>query len=97
MELARHVRESQNTRLKRVTTKASATNLPDSSSPGFTFYVCDNRSSKRFLVHTGAQLNVIPPTEADRRCPNPALFLQPVNNLPVTTFGTCTLSLDIGL
>nr|VZI46490.1 unnamed protein product [Spirometra erinaceieuropaei] len=67
------------------------------SNPGHTFYVCDTRSGRRFLVDTGAQLSVIPPTPADRRCPNPGLFLQAVNISPITTFGTCSLSLDIGL
>ncbi|VDL97862.1 unnamed protein product [Schistocephalus solidus] len=41
---------------------------------------------------------VVPsPSEADRRCPNPGLFLQAVNTSPIATFGTFSLSLDIGL
>nr|VZI01885.1 unnamed protein product [Spirometra erinaceieuropaei] len=87
----------QNTRVKPVSRKVSATNLSDSSNPGHTFYVRDTRSGRRFFVDTGAQLSVIPPTPADRRCPNPGLFLQAVNTSPITTFGTCSLSLDIGL
>nr|VZI04584.1 unnamed protein product [Spirometra erinaceieuropaei] len=83
--------------VKPVSPKVSATNLSDSSNPGHTFYVLDTRSGRRFLVDTGAQLSVIPPTPADRRCPNPGLFLQAVNTSPITTFGTCSLSLDIGL
>nr|VZI33381.1 unnamed protein product [Spirometra erinaceieuropaei] len=35
--------------------------------------------------------------EADRRCPNLGLFLQAVTTSPITTFGTCSLSLDLGL
>nr|VZI45164.1 unnamed protein product [Spirometra erinaceieuropaei] len=87
----------QNKRVKPVSRKVSASNLSDSSNPGRTFYVRDTRSGKRFLVDTGAQLSVIPPTPADRRCPNPGLFLQAVSTSPITTFGTCSLSLDIGL
>nr|VZI44880.1 unnamed protein product [Spirometra erinaceieuropaei] len=87
----------QNKRVKPVSRKVSASNLSDSSNPGRTFYVRDTRSGRRFLVDTGAQLSVIPPTPADRRCPNPGLFLQAVNTSPITTFGTCSLSLDIGL
>nr|VZI00481.1 unnamed protein product [Spirometra erinaceieuropaei] len=87
----------QNKRLKPVSRKVSATNLSDTSNPGRTFYVRDTRSGRRFLVNTGAQLSVIPPTPADCRCPNPGLFLQAVNTSPITTFGTCSLSLDIGL
>ncbi|BHF78844.1 hypothetical protein SprV_0602196000 [Sparganum proliferum] len=84
-------------RVKPVNPKVSAANLPEGSNPGRTFYVCDTRSGRRFLVDTGAQLSVIPPTPADRRCPNPDLFLQAVNTSPITTFSTCPLSLDIGL
>ncbi|BHF77780.1 hypothetical protein SprV_0602089000 [Sparganum proliferum] len=84
-------------RVRPVNPKVSAANLPDGSNPGRTFYVRDTRSGRRFLVDTGAQLSVIPPTPADRRCPNPGLFLQAVNTSPITTFGTCSLSLDIGL
>nr|VZI45142.1 unnamed protein product [Spirometra erinaceieuropaei] len=87
----------QSKRVKPVNPKVCATNLPNSSNPGRTFYVRDTRSGRRFLVDTGAQLSVIPPTPADRRCPNPGLFLQAVNTSPITTFGTCSLSLDIGL
>nr|VZI06757.1 unnamed protein product [Spirometra erinaceieuropaei] len=87
----------QSKRVKPASPKVNAANLSDSSNPGHTFYVRDTRSSRRFLVDTGAQLSVIPPTPADRRCPNPGLFLQAVNTSPITTFGTCSLSLDIGL
>nr|VZI26239.1 unnamed protein product [Spirometra erinaceieuropaei] len=87
----------QSKRVKPVSRKVSASNLSDSSKPGRTFYVRHNRSGRRFLVDTGAQLSVIPPTPADRRCPNPGLFLQANNTSPITTFGTCSLSLDIGI
>ncbi|BHF81749.1 hypothetical protein SprV_0802488300 [Sparganum proliferum] len=87
----------QSKRVKPVSPKVCAANLPDGSNPGRTFYVRDTRSGRRFLVDTGAQLSVIPPTPADRRCPNPGLFLQAVNTSPITTFGTCSLSLYIGL
>nr|VZI46625.1 unnamed protein product [Spirometra erinaceieuropaei] len=88
---------TQSKRVKPVNPKVCAANLPDGSNPGHTFYVRDTRSGRRFLVGTGAQLSVIPPTPADRRCPNPGLFLLAVNTSPITTFGTCSLSLDIGL
>ncbi|BHF83522.1 hypothetical protein SprV_0902666500 [Sparganum proliferum] len=41
--------------------------------------------------------DIASPTPANCRCPNPRLFLQAVNTWPITTFGTCSLSLDIGL
>ncbi|BHF62297.1 hypothetical protein SprV_0200527900 [Sparganum proliferum] len=87
----------QSKRVKLVNPKVCAANPPDGCNTGRTFYVRDTRSGRRFLVDTGAQLSVIPPTPADRRCPNPGLFLQAVNTSPITTFGTCSLSLDIGL
>ncbi|BHF81248.1 hypothetical protein SprV_0702437800 [Sparganum proliferum] len=87
----------QSKRVKPVSPKVSEANLPDSSNPGRTFYVRDTRSGRLFLADTGAQLSVIPPTPADRRCPNPGLFPQAVNTSPTTTFGTCSLSLDICL
>ncbi|BHF85649.1 hypothetical protein SprV_1002882100 [Sparganum proliferum] len=57
----------------------------------------ENTSGRRFLVDTGAQISVIPPTPADRRCPNHGLYLQAVNSSPIATFGFLSLSLDIGL
>ncbi|BHF75657.1 hypothetical protein SprV_0502032500 [Sparganum proliferum] len=87
----------QSRRVKPVNPKVCAANPTDGSNPGRTFYVRDTRRGRRFLVDTGAQLSVIPPTPVDRRCPNSGLFLQAVNISPITTFGTCSLSLDIGL
>ncbi|BHF81012.1 hypothetical protein SprV_0702414100 [Sparganum proliferum] len=57
----------------------------------------DNTSGRHFLVDTGAQINVIPPTPDERRCPNHGLYLQAVNSSPIATFGFRSLSLDIGL
>ncbi|BHF59625.1 hypothetical protein SprV_0100258600 [Sparganum proliferum] len=87
----------QSKRVKRVSPKVSSASLPNTSNPGRTFYFYDTRSGRRFLVDTGAQLNVISPIQADRRFPNPGLFVQAVNTSPITTFGTCSLYLDIGL
>ncbi|BHF75365.1 hypothetical protein SprV_0501846100 [Sparganum proliferum] len=43
------------------------------------------------------KLSVIPPIAADCQCPNPGLFSQTVNTSPITTFETCSFSVDIGL
>nr|VZH96400.1 unnamed protein product [Spirometra erinaceieuropaei] len=83
--------------VKPVSLKVSAANLPDSSNPGRKFYVHDTRSGRRFLVDIGAQLSFIPLTPADRRRPNPGLFLQALNTSPITTSCTRSLPLDIGL
>ncbi|BHF78213.1 hypothetical protein SprV_0602132500 [Sparganum proliferum] len=87
----------QSKRVKPVSRKVSADNLPDSSNPGHTCYVRDTRSGRHFLVDTGAQLSFIPPAPADRRRLNPGLFLQAVKTSPIATFGNCSLALQIGL
>nr|VZI43258.1 unnamed protein product [Spirometra erinaceieuropaei] len=88
----------QSKRVKPVSTKISAANqLDNSSGSGCTFYVCDTATRRRFLVDTGAQISVVPPTAADRRFPSPGLHLQAVNCSPVPTFGSLSLTLNIGL
>ncbi|BHF80381.1 hypothetical protein SprV_0702350800 [Sparganum proliferum] len=78
----------QTKRVKRVSLKFSTANLPGSSDAGHIFCVRNTRSCRRFLVDTGAQLGVISPTPADRRCPNPDLSLQAVNASSITNFDT---------
>ncbi|BHF68305.1 hypothetical protein SprV_0301133900 [Sparganum proliferum] len=68
-----------------------------SGSSGRTFYVCDKVTRRRFLVDTGAQISVVPPTPVDRRCPSPGLHLQAANCSPISTFGSRSLTLNIGL
>ncbi|BHF82673.1 hypothetical protein SprV_0802581200 [Sparganum proliferum] len=70
---------------------------PDGCNTGRTFYVRDTRSGRRFLVDTGAQISVVPPTAADRRFPSPGLHLQAANCPPIPTFGSLSLTLNIGL
>ncbi|BHF67964.1 hypothetical protein SprV_0301099300 [Sparganum proliferum] len=87
----------QSKRVKPLSTKVSAVNLPRRYSPGHTIYVFDNRNGRHFLVDAGTQSSAIPPTAANRRCPNPRLFLPTITTLSTTTLGTCSLCLDIGL
>ncbi|BHF72618.1 hypothetical protein SprV_0401568600 [Sparganum proliferum] len=68
-----------------------------SPSSGRTFYVCDKVTRRRFLVDTGAQISVVPPTPVDRRCPSPGLHLQAANCSSISTFGSRSLTLNIGL
>ncbi|BHF76084.1 hypothetical protein SprV_0501918200 [Sparganum proliferum] len=67
------------------------------NSTGRIFYVRDNTSGRQFLVDTGAQISVIPPTPADRRCPNYGLQLQAANCSPIPTFGSLFITLNIAL
>ncbi|BHF63679.1 hypothetical protein SprV_0200667300 [Sparganum proliferum] len=49
------------------------------------------------MVDTGAQISVVPPTPVDRRCPSPGLHLQAANCSPISTVGSRSLTLNIGL
>nr|VZI02723.1 unnamed protein product [Spirometra erinaceieuropaei] len=82
---------------KPVSQRIDATVFHGSSGSGRTFYVCDTATRRRFLVDTGAQISVVPPTAADRRFPSPGLHLQAANCSPILTFGSLSLTLIIGL
>nr|VZH92784.1 unnamed protein product [Spirometra erinaceieuropaei] len=82
---------------KPVSQRIDATVFSGSSGSGRTFYVCDTATRRRFLVDTGAQISVVPPTAADRRFPSPGLHLQAANCSPIPTFGRLSLTLNIGL
>nr|VZI21923.1 unnamed protein product [Spirometra erinaceieuropaei] len=68
----------------------------NSSNSGRTFCACDTATRRRFLVDTGAQISVLPLTAADRRFPSPGLHLQAVKCFPISTFGSLSLTLNIG-
>eukprot|EP00794_Sanderia_malayensis_P005062 gene5062-biopygen4119 len=61
------------------------------------FYLTDRHSGTRFLVDTGADVSVIPPTLAEKNCPSLSRSLQAVNKTSITTYGEKSLTLDIGL
>ena len=64
--------------------------------PSCLFYVTDRSSGFRFLVDTGAEVSVIPPSATDRTKQD--LFsLQAVNNTPIATHGNKLLTLNLGL
>ena len=60
------------------------------------FHITDRLSGLRFLIDTGAQVSVIPPLPPDRNTPS-TLTLQAVNNTRIRTYGTRSLSLNLGL
>nr|VZH91137.1 unnamed protein product [Spirometra erinaceieuropaei] len=72
-----------------------------SASPNFEgakdLTVCDTATRRRFLVDTGAQISVVPPTAADRRFPSPGYHLQVANCSPIPAFGSLFLTLNMGL
>ena len=60
------------------------------------FYVTDRTTGTRFLVDTGADVSVIPPSTAEKRKPA-SMILQAVNKSTISTFGEKSMTLDIGL
>ena len=50
----------------------------------------------QFLVETGADVSVVPPSAAERKHPQ-TLQLQAVNHTSVSTYGICSLTLNLGL
>ena len=74
-----------------------ATSVAGPTPQGRLFYVKDSSSSLRFLVDTGAQVSIVPPTRADRANKHGDYRLQAINGSDITTFGVRSLTLDIGL
>ena len=60
--------------------------------PSHLFYVTDHSTGLRFLVDTGAEISVIPPSRTERKHQ-----LQAVNNIAIATYGRHSLTLDLGL
>ena len=64
------------------------------SASGHLFYITDNI---RFLVDTGSEVSVIPPSASDRNHVPDTLSLTAVNNTPIPTYGKRLLNLNLGL
>ena len=61
------------------------------------FYVTDRHTKRRFLIDTGAEVSVVPPTSLDRSHPRHGFQLQAANKSTIATFGERSLTLDVGL
>ena len=61
--------------------------------PSRLFHIMDQACGLRFLVDTGAEVSVLPPSCTERKCPHDSLTLQAVNSTPITTYGTRSLTL----
>nr|VZI16990.1 unnamed protein product [Spirometra erinaceieuropaei] len=77
--------------------RIDATVFSGSSGSGHIFNVCDTATRRRFLVDTEAQISVVHPTAVDCRFPSPGLHLQAADCYPIPTFGSLSLTLNIGL
>jgi len=73
-----------------------ATSPAGSSITSRLFYVTDRTTGTRFLVDTGADVSVIPPSTTEKRKPA-SMTLQAVNKSAISTFGEKSMTLDIGL
>ena len=60
-------------------------------------HVTDRTNNVTFLVDTGAQISVLPPTHTDRLKKQERCTLSAVNGTAIGTYGTRSLTLDLGL
>ena len=74
-----------------------ATSVAGPTHPGRLFFVHDRSSNTPFLVDTGAEVSVIPPTRVERSRPQCAFFLQGVSGSRIATYGVRSCTLNIGL
>ena len=75
----------------------AATSVAGPSPRGRLFYVQDRSTSLRFLVDTGAQVSIVPPTRVERSTQLGNYCLKAINGSEIPTFGQRSLTLDIGL
>lgn len=61
------------------------------------FYVADSVNGLRFLVDTGAEVSIIPPTPSDRKATSPSYHLKAVNSSTIACYGQRSLTLNLGL
>ena len=61
------------------------------------FYVTDKGTGTRYLVDTGSEVSVIPPSPSDHTHASDQLTLLAVNNTHITTYGTRSLTLNLSL
>ena len=64
--------------------------------PNCLFYIIDSNHNYHFLVDTGAEVSVLPPSPADRKHPD-GFNLLAVNGSGIATFGKRSLTLNLGL
>lgn len=60
-------------------------------------YVKDTNSGKNFLIDTGADISVIPPNHLEKAYSSYNQPLYSANNSKITTYGTKTLIMNLGL
>ena len=71
--------------------------IASGSSSSRLFFIHDRTLNVRFLVDTGAEISVFPPTSVERRQPQAGVYLQAANSTPIATYGKRSLTLNLGL
>ena len=61
------------------------------------FFISERESHNRFLIDTGAKVSVLPPTKKDKLQRQQGLDLQAANGTAISTYGQCSLTLNLGL
>ena len=64
---------------------------------GRLLYVTDRESRLRFLVDTGAEVSIIPPSNVEKKNRQDTFGLLAANGSPIVTYGTRSLTLNLGL
>ena len=67
------------------------------SLPSRLFFITDRSTGAKFLIDTGAEVSVIPPSRTEWQHRQDSLMLQAANNTSITTYGQRSLTLDLGL
>ena len=71
--------------------------IASGSSSSRLFFIHDRTLNVRFLVDTGAEISVFPPTSVERRQPQAGVYLRAANSTPIATYGKRSLTLNLGL
>ena len=74
-----------------------AANSTNGLLPSHLFFVTDSNSGYHFLVDTGAEVSVLPPSGTERKHPQGGCNLLAVNGSAITTYGKRSLTLNLGL
>ena len=64
---------------------------------GRLLYVTDREVRLRFLVDTGSEVSTLPPSKAERTNRHDTFGLLAADNSPIVTYGTHSLTLNLGL
>ena len=82
--------------IKRPHRKVTTTTPAGNTKLGHLLYIHDLKSKRRFLVDTGAEISVIPPTSTQRTSVSNKTLLA-ANGTIIQTFGTTALNINFGM